>query len=220
MKLAVIMVAHYTYGWTQKCVRSWQHHFPEESLVVFNNNPFPGQVVKNTRGTNRNGLIPHWNRLCQKELNYLEQMGCQIIDVPRSTESIISKLPTHGAVLDFAFKKCSEYSHILHIEPDCKIAGRSWLDSMISLSWDNAVVGLGRVNKGVGAVIEMCPTLWNVKSVLEMGTSFEKTDVPERNTGQQIMRNFLEDGGVAAVPSKEFIHFHRGSGRRFYDYFI
>ena len=198
---AIIMIIHYTYGWTQQCVESFFSYFPHRKMIVFNNNPFPNQEVNRTRGGT--GLNPRWDNLCQEETEYVRNHpNITVVEVPREFNKRISQLPSHGEVLDFAFDRCqkSGYHSLLHIEPDCKINGNEWLKNMTQNLKNKWVVGNGA----------LCPTLWDINSILELGMSFKKND-DGLNTAIKIMALCRSQGKFGNVSIKGFIHFHKGT---------
>ena len=208
MKVAYFMIIHYTYGWTQRFVRSFFQHFPDKELIVINNNPGPSQIVLKTRG--HRGQNDTWNELCQSELQYLNQPQITVHEMPREPNNTY-ELPTHGEVLDYAFKWLSHYDYIWHLEPDCKINGTLWHKR----AWEarNAtVVGLGQIHKEGPIAMSICPTLWNTEKVLKLKMSFKKRK-PNINTGQHILRECVNRGEAKVVPNSDFIHYSGGTKR-------
>lgn len=195
------MIIHYTHGWTQQCVESLFSYFPNKKMIVFNNNPFLNQKVNRTRGGT--GLNHRWNNLCQAETEYVQNHpNITVVEVPREFNKKISQLPTHGEVLDFAFNWCqkNDYHSLLHIEPDCEINGCKWLNNMTQKLKNNWVVGDGT----------LCPTLWDINSVLELGMSFKKND-DGLNTAIKIMRECRSQGKFGKASIEGFLHFHKGT---------
>lgn len=203
---AAIIILHYTYGWSQQFVESYKKHM-SLPLLIFNNNPFPDQTVKKTRGRWTNDA----NHLCQKELEYLKNE--QIIEVPRPKDKEIKRLPYHGEVLDFAFDYCKHYAKLLHLEPDCTILGDQWWQTM--KKQDNWVIGTGFFHTHGSYVMKLCPTLWDVAAINNLDCSFNKYNA-NTNTGQKIMRVCADQGKVCSVGEvADFEHHGNGSKKRY-----
>lgn len=219
MKIANILIVHYTYGWTQDLIESWEKYLPDRKLIVFNNNPIPDQLVEDTRGGLGNNLFI--NNLCQKELKYLYKKNIIdfIIDLPNQKNKKIKKLMTHGQCMDFIFNYCHKmgYEYLLHVEPDCVVHGDRWINLMLNKIKQNWLVGYGdfKENKD-NFVMQMCPTLWNIQKTLnlvqEKKISFEKSIKKNMNTGQEIMKEFLYLKKCCVVNSTfDFFHFYDGT---------
>lgn len=210
MRTAYFMIIHYTYGWTQRCLRTFNEHFPEQEMFVFNNNPRQDQTVRKTRG--ERGENQTWQELCSVETTYADNHA-KLLELPAKEQGQnIYQLPTHGDVLDYIFKwaKNEGCEYLWHLEPDCKIMGTQWHINM----WNarSAVTGLGQMfNEGPYAMC-ICPTLWHVESVLNLNMSFNKVK-PDINTGQSILRKFQSQGKARVVQAQDFIHYSGGTKR-------
>lgn len=218
MNTCIIIILHYTYGWTQDCVKSLAKHLPNKKLIVFNNNPQPKQLVLKTRGFWGKSL--ETNMLCQKEVQFVKNNSfvTEFVEVPRSFNQEIVQLPFHGDVLDFAFRWCSNsgYDSLMHLEPDCVAHGNKWFDDMeVLLHKGNWLVGVDYMNKNGDYVMPLCPTFWKIKPILELINSkkltFNKyTDTI--NTGQKIMRECQILGKANFVSDfSSMVHYNKGS---------
>lgn len=203
------MVIHYTYGWTQQCVESFLDK-TDRKLIVFDNNPLPGQYYKATRRDA--GASPIWNRLCQLESEYVRSLDrVQVVKVPLSNPK---RLPSHGKSLDFAFDWCQDqgYDSVLHIEPDSVVKGSSWIKQMekeLQSHW--AIAKKPIMNRGVekSIVVCLCPTMWRISEILDLGIGFSKQR--HFNTGQKILKTCQTAGQLATIRTNEFKHFWQGT---------
>lgn len=207
--LVYFMIVHYTYGWTQRFVTSFFKHLPNETLIVFNNNPQPKQKIRKTRG-NR-GMSQTWNALCEEEIKFLQQPQIQLCEIPRDFNDTY-ELPTHGNVLDYVFPWLQQNGcqYAWHLEPDCKIHGNQWHSKAWEIRNDNTVVGLGQMHIDDHFVMSICPTLWDVNKVVNLGISFEKVK-PNINTGQKLLRTCEQMGQAKTVQASDFIHYSGGT---------
>lgn len=212
MRIATFIISHYTFGWTQECIKDFKLHLPEQTLIGVNNNPFPNQVVLKTR--NFLGKDKLWNYMCQKENKFLKENVDIYLDMPKNKKKSIRNLPYHGDVLDYIFKWSFEkYDKIMLIEPDCKINGRKWFDNMMKKNeW---IVGTVKPSDSHNSyVMPICPTTWLINPVLkEMnkhGISMNKFD-NDTNTGQKVMNILKNNCGWVNV--KDIIHLESGSGK-------
>jgi hypothetical protein len=219
MKRVNILIVHFTYGWTQDFIESWQLHLPHEDIIVFNNNPLPGQIVEETRGSfGNNNYI---NKLCQKEINFLKSKKNikQIVNLPNLKDLKIKKLLSHGGALDFIFRWCHEHDidQAMLLEPDCIVKGTQWINDMICLLKNNWLVGSAEMRQNQeNYVMPLCPTIWSVKDVVHLmqsqKLSFEKNTSKNRNTGQDIMKEISKNNMCKSVGVlKDFIHFNDGT---------
>lgn len=217
MDCATIIVLHYTFGWTQSFLNSVKSHMPNHKIIVFNNNPFPDQKVTVTRC--ECGEANNANNLCQLELNFVKKhssVQC-VIEVPRSKERRIEKLPSHGDVLEYVFDWLEEqgYTTVMHLEPDCVVSGSKWFEDMTNSMKDNWLVGTGHLRSHGDYVTQMCPTLWSVNDInrlrFEKQLNFNKGS--KTNTGQKIMRSCCDEGKVTIVDVASTISHKKGGSK-------
>lgn len=209
--LAIIMIIHYTYGWTQDCVQSFLR-CTDRRLIVFDNNPLPNQFYRNTR--KQAGYKQIWSRLCEQESFYVRKLDrVQVVNVPKPEND--KRMMTHGEVLEMAFRWCKSngYNTLLHIEPDSKVSGGDWIGQMedrIRTKW--AVGQAPYINRDWGRniiVISLCPTMWRIDEILNLNIGFEKDG--RYNTGQKILEICRDKGMLDAVETNQFEHLWHGS---------
>lgn len=211
MKIATVLITHFTYGWTQHCIQSFLAN-TKHSLIVFDNNPPPNKYYRNTR--KQAGKKQIWNQLCQLESQYIRQCPrTHVIDVPKPKDD--KRLFTHGEVLDLAFRwsKAEGFDSILHIEPDCLVSGSEWIREMqekLETKWAVGKKPYMNRSHGKGIIIcSLCPTLWRIQEILDLSTSFEKDG--RYNTGQKILESCHNLGQLDVVNGNDFKHFWHGS---------
>lgn len=219
MRHAIVMIIHYTFGWSKDCLNSLKDFCPEKKVIVFNNNPTKFQTVQETRC--QLGFDPLMNKLCQDETNFVRnhRSVSELVEVPRQINQKVKRLPYHGDVLDFITNWLNErnYDAFTHIEPDCFISGNKWLGEMIKqINQGIWVVGFGKYHKTGDYIMPMCPTTWSIKPIsnlINQGLSFNKTP-PSQNTGWKIMQACRDAHKLTSIDSDDFIHYAKGSGRR------
>jgi len=172
-KMAVVLIIHYTYIWTPRCLRSFREHFPHETLIGIDNNPLPGQKVRKTRGYC--GQDSHVNSLCQKESQLLKEYSDVHVVFENHKGQDVERLAYHGDVLDFVFQTFTNYEEILLIEPDCVFKGKDWLSQMRSM--EGLVIGMGRVSDDPKYTFEVCPTLWRLQEIGTPSISMNKIEI-------------------------------------------
>jgi len=150
MKVQFVTVSFHSQNNIQRAISSFSRHFPEERLLVVDNNPLPEQVFK------RRTLF-NWVPNVDDERNWLKRRQ-DIIIIRPNIEKIDVPL-FHGDGLNCARKWClrNGYDAMCHFEPDCLIRGRDWyirLRQGIDRNW---MCGL---YKRAGHGIAPCPCLW------------------------------------------------------------
>lgn len=108
-----LLIAYRTWPWTLIAVRSFQEYFPDQQLVVIDNNP----PADHSEWLPRCAEEQAWLR-SQSDLIVIKNPGCD-------------RSPGHG--IDQGLQHCREQGHefLVHLEPDCLISGRRWLDTLL-----------------------------------------------------------------------------------------
>src|SRR5579864_4997424 len=104
MRVVPTMVAYYTADWIRVALTSYLHHFPDDRVLVVDNNPRRGEV----------GWIPdcererHW-LLAQPQVDYLMNM---LVPCARNGDR------PHGLGVDAALDWCRQHGAdvLLHFE--------------------------------------------------------------------------------------------------------
>jgi hypothetical protein len=119
MEIVPIVVAYHSASWIRVAVESYLEHFPEDRLLVVENNPRRGEV----------GWLPE----CAQEREWLaSHPGVILIENPAPPDGLLHNR-THGAGMDLALAWCRSHGAkvLIHIEPDCLVAGRRWRDNLL-----------------------------------------------------------------------------------------
>ena len=124
-----VMVAFNTFDWIVPCIESFRRIFPDETLLVIDNNPCQGtDRSRSFRGRTVYNRKNDWSKYCKKETDWLHSVkkkyNFEVIQTPHFME--------HGYVIDLAVEKIEDYDVLVHIEPDCDINGREWFDNLMT----------------------------------------------------------------------------------------
>lgn len=151
MKLIPVVVAYHSAPWMRVLVRSYLRHFPEDRLLVIDNNPRPG--------------MPTWQPHCEQERSWLAQHPhVLLVDNPEAGDRPWVDR-THGAGVDLAVAWCRAHGVdvLIHLEPDCLITGRQWRANL-----ERALAGgawmAGSHRKRYGP-IHPTPSAWRVTEI-------------------------------------------------------
>jgi len=155
----ILLVSYYSYGWTKKCLESLFYFFPEHPVLIVDNTPCitDSEYRKNS----------YKNRLCSK--NYPLTYD-KIFEVERKwfkSKKNIQVIQTphylfHGNAVNFALKWCyfNEIKTAVHIEPDCLVGGKNWLENLLkAIDEGYWMAGGCRLEDGV---LHPTPTIWLV----------------------------------------------------------
>jgi hypothetical protein len=151
MEIVPILVAFHSAHWIRVAVESYLEYFPEDRLLVVDNNPRRGEE----------GWLPE----CTREREWLAaHPGVVLIDNPAPPDGLL-KNRTHGAGMDLALAWCRRHGTrvMVHLEPDCLVAGRSWRDNLLRALNRGAWMA-GGVRQCHGP-IHPTPTAWRVDAV-------------------------------------------------------
>src|SRR5262245_42004208 len=72
----------------------------------------------------------------------------------------------HGTGIDLAVDYCRRrgYGFLLYFEPDCLVAGRTWVDNMWQNMRRGAWVAGGNIASHSDRVMHVCPSMWRIDS--------------------------------------------------------
>ena len=161
MKVVPALVAYFTADWIRVAITSYLHHFPDDRVLVIDNNPSRGEV----------GWLP----LCERERYWLQSH-------PRVDFLANPFLPSpddgyapHGLGIDAGLAWCRDHDAdvLLHIEPDCVIEGRSWRENLLGAISAGAWMA-GSTRKVYGP-IHPTPSAWRVDQVHGSFAARERT---------------------------------------------
>jgi hypothetical protein len=121
MEVVPILVAHHSIYWIRVAVESYLEQFPEDRLLVVDNNPRRGEAS--------------WYPYCEEERDWLaSRPGILLVDSTRTPGHFLpdGRLE-HGSGMDVALDWCREHGAriMVHLEPDCLITGRQWRDNLL-----------------------------------------------------------------------------------------
>ena len=151
MDVVPVLVAYHSIHWIRVAVESYLLHFPEDRLLVIDNNP----------GRGEEGWVPD----CVRERAWLEaHPGVILVANPEPPDGLLRNR-THGAGLDLALQWCRRHDArvMVHLEPDCLVAGRQWRDNLLEALARGAWMA-GSVRQCHGP-IHPTPTAWLVDEV-------------------------------------------------------
>jgi hypothetical protein len=168
MRIQFVIVAFHSHNHIQRAIMSFFQHFPEQRLLVIDNNPLPNQTFQRRKHFN-------WVPECDEERNWLKKQKNIIVARPDINKTDVPLF--HGDGLNFARKWCMErgFDAMCHFEPDSLIRGRDWFMKLKQgIEWDNWMCGTCKLT---GHGIHPCPSLW----VLEPTKDIDFNVTPKGN---------------------------------------
>ncbi len=151
-----VLVAYRTGSWMPIAIESYLAHFPEDRLLVVDNNPQPGETG--------------WSSALRRERRWLSSHPRVDLIDDRGTFPGILTRRSHGAGMDVALDWCRRRGAdvLLHIEPDCLISGREWRAHLLRAIEQGA--WMAGAHKKPWGPIHPTPSAWLVQ---EARTSFK-----------------------------------------------
>jgi hypothetical protein len=154
------MVAYHTADWIQVAIASYLEHFPEDRILVVDNNPRRGE--------------PGWDSDCERERYWLRAHPRvdHVVNTLTACDGAGGRL--HGLGVDLAVQWCRDRDAdvLLHIEPDCVIEGRRWRENLLQAiergSW---MAGAHR--KFYGS-IHPTPSAWRIDRICSTFSGWER----------------------------------------------
>jgi hypothetical protein len=142
------LVAYHTPDWIQVAVASYLEHFPEDRILVVDNNPRRGE--------------PGWDPDCERERYWLRAHSRVDHVVNTLTPCDINGERPHGHGVELAVQWCRDRRAdvLIHFEPDCVIEGRRWRENLLQAIECGAWMA-GAHRKAYGA-IHPTPSAWRV----------------------------------------------------------
>lgn len=113
------IILHLTSPWTKVGVGSFRKFFPEQKILLVDNNPPTQSSAEAEKITAERDWV--------KSLKNVE-----IISGGIESEDILGKW-SHGSGMQLAAEWCRahEYDYMLHIEPDVLVSGRKWYEALL-----------------------------------------------------------------------------------------
>lgn len=201
MKIKFFTVAFKSQGWIQNAYKCFFETFPEENLLVINNNP-----AKDTLGPcgyDIDARHKTWESKCDEETEWLEEQENITILYPLDNTDVQS----HGKGIDRARDWCLEngYDYFCMFEPDCEWHDTNWFESLKNgiLKNDNWVAGIASLNSGN----LMCAiSLWKLEPTKDI--SFEILP-KEEDRQHPLYKEKIKEGKVGTNPQQiEFFNSH------------
>src|SRR5262245_65863364 len=109
MEVVPVLVAYHSADWIRVAVESYLEHFPNDRLLVVDNNPRRGEAG--------------WMPACARERAWLAaHPGVVLVDNPAPPDGVLRNR-THGAGMDVALAWCQSAGSrvMVHFEPDCLV---------------------------------------------------------------------------------------------------
>ena len=160
MKVVPVLVAYFTADWIRVAITSYLHHFPDDRVLVVDNNPSRGEV----------GWLP----LCERERHWLRSHPRVDFLANPLLPSPVDGYAPHGLGMDAALAWCRDRGAdvLLHFEPDCVIEGRRWRENLLWAISEGAWMA-GSIRKAYGP-IHPTPSAWRVDQVHGSFTARER----------------------------------------------
>ena len=179
-----VLVAFHTYEWIPIAVESYLAHFPEDRLLVVDNNPRPGESG--------------WSPAFRRERHWLlSHPRIDVIDDRAIIPGVVARR-THGSGMDVALDWCRRRGAdvMLHFEPDCLITGREWRENLLHAIQQGA--WMAGANRKPWGPIHPTPSAWLVR---EARTTFQGqpkvNDLNHPRFGELVDTGILKDQSQA-----------------------
>jgi hypothetical protein len=235
-KIQAIMISFLSFQHSKKCVNSFQRVFPEQSLVVIDNNPLPEN--------------PRWTKECEEEREWLQNKK-NLIYIESPTRHIHRGYPSefnnsnihidyypynnHGITIDFAVSWCKKNNVeiMLLLEPDCWITNKNWFNQSLERINNGAwVTGeieqiitynhLRKKQKWEEYVLQLAGSMWLVNEIDESFQIYPIIDDGHIkkiiDTGQRLFLKHSYKGKSSLLDLNGFNHLWHGSKKEtFYE---
>jgi hypothetical protein len=150
MEVVPVLVSYHTRHWIRVAVGSYLEQFPDERLLVVDNNPKRGETG--------------WTSSCEAEQRWLAcHPQVELLDNPTPDQDWGTR--SHGGGVDLALAACRARGAevLLLLEPDCLVSGRAWRDNLLAALAAGAWMA-GCSPRAYGP-IHPVPTAWRVAEV-------------------------------------------------------
>jgi hypothetical protein len=162
LRVVPALVAYHTADWIQVAIASYLEHFPEDRILVVDNNPRRGE--------------PGWDPDCERERSWLrahprvDHAVNTLVACPDNGERM------HGLGIDLAVQWCRDrgVDVLVHFEPDCVITGRRWRENLLrAIECGSLMAGAHRHWYGT---IHPTPSAWRIDRLRTTFGSFERAE--------------------------------------------
>jgi hypothetical protein len=154
----VFTVSHFSFGWVQDAVTSFQRVCPELPLLVVDNNPsiHDDQYRRKSYMRNWAGRSSTWQaKFCEAERSWLaSQPNILTIQAPECL--------THGEAIDLANRWAAQklIRTLVLIDADTELNGRQWLSNLLEPLGDMWLTAGGKLASGI---LHLMPSAWLVR---------------------------------------------------------
>ena len=215
-----VLVAYRSPLWIKVAVGSFLAHFPDQHLLVVDNNPRHGEHG--------------WRPACEEERAWLTAHP-RVRLLPNE-----GPVRSHGRGMDLALAWCRDHGveTMLHIESDCHVRGVQWYRHLVAAVERGAA--MAACHRKSWGPLHPCPSLWRVSEVRSSFDTDQRVDTTHPRFAELIdveafRRNsvalgaretFFWDTGMRAwfdaavedravqVPGPDFAHYWKGSINR------
>lgn len=161
----IVIISFFTNGWTQNCINSLLKYVPDCVILAVDNNPSAKDSEERRCSFEKiTSRLAHayrcrsrsWNRFCEIERDWLSSH-------PRVILTQTNRCLLHGEAIEWAVRWCASHNvrKMVHIEPDCIITSRRWLDNLLAAS--NTGVWMAGGTRYPSGEFHPTPTIWIVK---------------------------------------------------------
>lgn len=168
MRIKFFMIAHFSVGWTKNFCKLFSTSFPNENLLVVDNNPPSKELA----------LSFPWKSKCAVESQWLKSQSDHNITVIRRPDSefVENVGGTTGLAMNFARDWClsNNYDYFCMLEPDCVWAtgNYDWIEALKKPAKEDKKWVVGQ-NYFPDGRLAHTPSLWRLDAIKHM--SFHQT---------------------------------------------
>lgn len=197
MQIQFILIAFHSFTWIKDTIESFYQHFPEETLLVIDNNPTEldrkSWTIEKICRLSKDDFFKNaiaeseWlGSLKYENFIYINQKDAEAYEVlsknqPKQRQGI-SVTPyrrTHGYGVNVARKWClhNDIQAMCCLEPDCDINGRNWFDKMANKFRSEQLWIVGNRKNSAGMVACQAPVIFLLEPTKHITFQFcEKED--------------------------------------------
>jgi GT2 family glycosyltransferase len=158
-------VSYFSYGWTQECLNSIFKFIPDCKILLIDNNPSKFDDINRKKSfancLDSKDKILRSHNLCELERKWFSSKSNIIV---LKTEKRLD----HGRAINLAAKWCwdNDIPIMIHLEPDCVITGKIWIENLLNALDNNYWMASG--HQYPDGSLHITPSAWLIKKSFQL----------------------------------------------------